>query len=62
MEFAPHETKTLRDEVVLPDDGRGIARVRADYFTVRDRAQFEAIDNSSRPALTNYYALALDES
>jgi hypothetical protein len=57
IELAAGETKSIRDNVTFTNDAAGLAEVKAEYFVVADREQFEKLDIRSTPALVNFYVV-----
>lgn len=61
FEFSPGETRTLREKIVFPAEGKGLAHVSADYFRVSDREHFERLGRNDPASLTNYYVFNIAE-
>lgn len=60
IELAPGETRTIQDVLFMPLKGSGVMTVKAEYFIVSSRDQYDAIDRSTSPSLVSWYAFNIE--
>jgi hypothetical protein len=61
IQLAAGETQTVRDLLFMPALGYGPMTIKAEYFVVRSREQFEQLNRRSDPTLVSWYTYGIEK-